>query len=77
MALQVGGERLIELRSAADALRNEQRNYRCCVPLLNLSLLPFLYGPRGFTDVIDGVAMLHTGEVRQIDSAAIQMPQTD
>src|SRR5467141_4797860 len=56
MALQVGGERLIELRPAADALSNEQWNYRCRIPLLNLSLLPFLNGPRGLADVIHCVS---------------------
>src|SRR5437879_13461534 len=56
MALQVGGERLIELRPAADALCNEQWNYRCRIPPPNLSLLPFLNGPRGLANVIHGVA---------------------
>src|SRR6266480_1096270 len=56
MAFQVSGECLIELRPAADALCNEQWNYRCRIPPLNLSLLPFLNGPRGLANVIHGVA---------------------
>src|SRR6267143_4211662 len=56
MAFQVGGERLIELRPAADALSNETWTYRCRIAPLNLSLLPFLNGPRGLANVIHGVA---------------------
>ena len=55
-ALQVVGKRLVELRPAADSLGNQQRNYRCCVPLQNLSLLPFLNGSRCLADMIHCVS---------------------
>src|SRR5260370_29122796 len=58
MALQVGGKRLIELRSAANALRNQQRNYSCRISLLNLPFLPFLNRPRCLADVIHCVSEL-------------------
>ena len=56
LGLKVVGERLVELRPAADSLGHEQWNYGCRIPLQHLSLLPFLNGPCCLADMVHCVS---------------------
>jgi len=56
LALKVGDERLVKLRSAADSLSHKQRIKVCRIPLQHLSLLPFLNGPCCLADMIHCVS---------------------
>ncbi len=58
MGIQIRGQRLAELRGAADTLFGEQGAHRGGIPLLGLALLQFLNSPGGLAYIIDGVAKL-------------------
>src|SRR5713226_4052974 len=56
--VQIRGQRLAELRGAADTLVSEQGAHRGGIALVGLALLQFLKSPGGLAYIIDGVAKL-------------------
>src|SRR5690242_1780762 len=55
---EVAGDGVAELGGAAEALGGKQRQDGARIAMLELALLPFLDGPGGLADVVDGVAKL-------------------
>ena len=55
MRSHVGGNRVADLGGSAKALRDNQGNDGLRIGVLGLALLPFLDGPSGFANVVDGI----------------------
>jgi hypothetical protein len=59
VSCEVRNDGIAQLRGTTDALAGEQGKKGVRIVVSDLALLPFLNGPSGFADVVDGVAEIH------------------